>query len=261
MKTAKILISITVLFLTTQLYAWGGKAHDVIVDIAEKNLTPKAKAEVNRLLNGKSMVYYAKWMDDIRSDSTYDFTRTWHWLNVDSGQTIESMPKVETGDILSATDLTLQKLTSKTENDSIKRMYLKFLIHLIGDMHCPLHAGRATDRGGNNYRITWFGNETDIHTLWDGKLLESARTWSYSEWSLNLMLGLTSTDIARMQTGTPKEWFTETVVLADQIYKSTPQNENLRFRYIYTHSKIVEQQLTLGGYRLAYVLNTIFNSP
>ena len=129
MNPKKILSSILFLILTLQLSAWGGRAHDVIAQIAEKNLTPNARAEVARLLNGRSMVYYAMWMDNIRSDSTYNFTATWHYANVDSGQTYESMPKVETGDVLTATDLAIQKITSKTENDSIKTMYLKFLIH------------------------------------------------------------------------------------------------------------------------------------
>jgi len=245
--------------LPFQLFAWGGKAHDIITHIAEQNLTPKANAEVSRLLNGKTMVYYAMWMDNIRGDSIYNFTSTWHYANVDSGYTYKTMPKVETGDVLTATELSIQQITSATTTDSIKTMYLKFLIHLIGEIHCPVHAGRATDRGGNDHTVIWFRDTINLHSLWDFHLLERARSWSYTEWFANLTAGITSTEIAKMQRGTPTKWFAETVVLADLVYKSTPQNLNLGFRYIYQHSKILEQQLILGGYRLAYLLNRIFD--
>ena len=255
----KILLSVVLLFLTIQLSAWGGKAHDIIAHIAEQNLAPNAKTEVARLLNGRSMVYYAMWMDNIRSDERFNFTATWHYANVDEGMTYATMPRAETGDVLTATDLSLQKITSETENDSIKKMYLKFLIHLIGEIHCPMHAGRGTDRGGNDYRVIWFGDTINLHSLWDTHLLERARSWSYTEWAANLTTGLTVADIARMQRGTPHEWFDETVSLAAYVYLHTPQNQNLRFNYIYKFSPVLEQQLTRGGYRLAYILNTIFN--
>jgi hypothetical protein len=255
----KLLLSIVFLFLTLQLSAWGGKAHDIIAHIAEQNLTPTAKAEVARLLNGRSMVYYAMWMDNIRSDGRFDFTATWHYANVDSGKTYATMPRVETGDVLTATDLSLQKIKSETENDSIRSMYLKFLIHLIGEIHCPMHAGRSTDRGGNDYHVIWFGDTINLHSLWDTNLLERTRRWSYTEWATNLTTGLSRADIDPMQRGTPYEWFDETVVLADYVYRHTPQNRNLRFDYIYKFSPVLERQLTLGGFRLAYILNTIFN--
>ena len=122
-----------------------------------------------------------------------------------------------------------------------------------------MHAGRKTDLGGNRHRVIWFGEETNLHSLWDSRLIDRARSWSYTEWALNLTAGLTPEQIAKKQRGTPHEWFAETVVIADYVYKNTPQNQNLSFRYIYSKSHILEQQLLLGGYRLAYLLNTIFN--
>ena len=255
----RICFSIALLFLPLQLFAWGGKAHDIIAYIAGQNLTPKTKTEVARLLKGETLVYYAMWLDNIRSDTTYNYTATWHYANVDEEQTYETMPKAETGDVLTATGLAMQKITSKTENDSIKAMYLKFLIHLIGEIHCPMHAGRATDRGGNDYPVIWFRDTINLHSLWDSHLLERARSWSYTEWAVNLTASVAPTDISRIQRETPKEWFAETVALADYVYKNTPQNQNLGFRYIYENSHILEQQLRYGGYRLAYVLNTIFD--
>jgi hypothetical protein len=257
----KISILVVGLFLTTQLSAWGYKGHYIIAEIAERSLSPETKAQVNQLLNGRKMTYWADWMDKVRSDSTYDFTRTWHFANVDSGQTYESMLKVETGDVVTATKLAIEMVQSKAENDSIRTMYLKFLIHLVGDLHCPVHAGRATDRGGNLHRISWFGRETNLHVLWDGQIIESARDGSsYTEWADNLMAGVTAERIAEIQNGTILDWFNQTVKTAAYIYSVTPQNQNFSYQYIYANDFILEEQLTLAGYRLAYVLNTIFNS-
>jgi hypothetical protein len=217
MKITRRLFQIALLFLPLQVFAWGGKAHDVIARIAEQNLTPKANAEVSRLLNGKTMVYYAMWMDNIRSDSAYDFTSTWHYANVDSGYAYASMPKNETGDVLTATELAIRNIKSETATDSVKTMYLKFLIHLIGEIHCPMHAGRANDRGGNDYPVIWFRDTINLHSLWDFHFLERARDWSYTEWAVNLTADKTPNDIARMQQGTPTEWFLETVALADLV--------------------------------------------
>ncbi len=259
MKTLKTLSIIIFVFLTYQLSAWGNKGHYIIAEIAEQNLTPKAKTKVDQLLKGKKMVYYAEWMDNLRNDSIYNFTKTWHYANVDSGQTYESMPKVPTGDVVTATDSALRKITSQIENDSVKGLYLKLLIHIIGDLHCPMHAGHLSDIGGNRYPIKWFNRTINLHGLWDTQIIESARSWSYSEWTINLMAGQTLATVADMQKGTPKEWFNETVAIADFVYRHTPQNVNFDYKYLYDYSYILEKQLTLGGYRLAYLLNTIFN--
>jgi hypothetical protein len=259
MKIFKILSIVIFAISTFQLSAWGGKGHDIIAQIAEQNLSKKAKKEVSKLLKGKKMVYYAVWMDNLRNDSIYDFTSTWHYANVDSGQTYESMPKVETGDVVTATDLAMRIITSKTENDSVKGLYLKLLIHLVGDLHCPMHAGRLSDRGGNRYPIIWFNRDINLHSLWDTQIIESARNWSYSEWAVNLMADKTPVMVVQMQKGTPRDWFLETVSTADFVYNHTPQKTKLSYKYLYDYSYILEQQLTLGGYRLAYLLNTMFN--
>ncbi len=259
MKTLKILFIAIFIFSIHQLSAWGNKGHYIVAKIAEQNLTLNAKTKIDQLLKGKKMVYYAEWMDNLRNDSIYDFTKTWHYANVDSGQTYASMPKIPTGDVITAADLALEKITSQTENDSIKELYLKLLIHIIGDLHCPMHAGRLSDRGGNQYPIIWFNRTINLHGLWDTQIIESARSWSYTEWATNLMAGQTHATIAVMQKGTPKEWFIETAATTDFIYKNTPQNVKLGYKYLYDYSYILEQQLTLGGYRLAYLLNTIFN--
>lgn len=249
------------------IYAWGPVGHDVVAAIAEQHLTKKAKKEIDRLLDGKSIVYYSSWMDNIQNspywENGYNATKTWHYANVDKGFTYETMTKNPKGDVVTA----LETLTDAMKNnykeltDSMKVDYLKMIVHLVGDMHCPMHAGRLSDRGGNGTKVKWFGQNTSIHSVWDSKLIESARKWHYSEW----VDQLDRTDNAykkSVMSGTYTEWFSETVENASKIYdyveaigKDIP---NLSYQFIYDFSPMLEQQLLLGGYRLAFVLNTIF---
>ncbi|MCL2416432.1 MAG: S1/P1 nuclease [Bacteroidales bacterium] len=268
MKIKKILSPIVFLLLTLQLSAWGSRAHDAIALIAQKNLTPEAQAEVTRLLNGRTMATYAMWMDNARSIPKFDFMRTWHFVNVDSGYTYATSPPAETGDMVTATELAIYKLSSNAYCDSTKRVFLKVMIHTVGEIHCPMHAGRRADRGGNLHPVYWFGSRTNLHAIWDSPIVERARNWSHTEWAYNLMAPTTPATIAEMQQGGPRDWVEETVILAHYVYKHTPRYADLRFSYIHglkmidgryrTFLSVVDEQLLLGGVRLAYVLNTIF---
>lgn len=126
---------------------------------------------------------------------------------------------------------------------------------MIGDLHCPMHAGRLSDRGGNRHPVLWFNRNTNLHSVWDSQIIESARNWSYEEWAKNLMNGQTSSAIKQLQAGTPAAWFDETVKTAAFLYENTPLNAKLDYLYLYQYSAILEQQLIRGGYRLAAILN------
>ena len=122
------------------IYAWGPVGHDVVAAIAEQHLTKKAKKEIDRLLDGKSIVYYSSWMDNIQNspywENGYNATKTWHYANVDKGFTYETMSKNPKGDVVTA----LETLTDAMKNnykeltDSMKVDYLKMIVHLVGDM-------------------------------------------------------------------------------------------------------------------------------
>jgi hypothetical protein len=134
---------------------------------------------------------------------------------------------------------------------------------MVGDMHCPMHAGRLSDRGGNGTKVKWFGQNTSLHSIWDSKMIDSARKWNYSEW----VDQLDRTDKKfrnSVMRGTYEEWFKETVEGAASIYEYVESmekdNPNLSYQFVYDFSHLLEDRLLVGGYRLAYVLNMIFGS-
>ena len=266
----KILItflSMIMLLNATNAFAWGAKGHDIVAAIAEQHLTRKAKKNISKLLEGKSIVYYSSWMDNIQNspywENGYNKTKTWHYANVDKGMTYQTMQKNELGDVITGLEYLTEALTKNYAEltDSMRVDYLKMVIHMVGDMHCPMHAGRLSDRGGNKTSVKWFGAPTNIHSVWDSKMIDSARKWSYSEWAQHLDIKDRKFKKSVMR-GTYEEWFMDTVKNAAKIYdyvegqnKKVPE---LSYQFVYDFSPMLEEQLLLGGYRLAYVLNTIF---
>jgi hypothetical protein len=258
-KISIILISVFILYgHSTPVLGWGGKGHNVIAGMAESHLTNKAKKEVRKLLDGHTMVYYSMWMDEIRINSAYAFTRTWHYANVDEGKTYETMDKEPNGDVVKATLLSIEKLKDKSQPDSIRSMYLKFLIHLIGDLHCPMHAGRNTDRGGNDYPILWKKEKINLHRLWDDIIVDAAKNWSSLEWATYIDIDMNRDQRKAIEAGNPLDWFKETVVLAKDVYENTLINQEVPQSNIRRYTPMIEEQFLKSGYRLAGLLNSIF---
>ena len=265
------LVSIAALFNTTAAFSWGPTGHDVVAAIAEAHLTPKTQKALDKILGGHSIVYYSSWMDGIQNspywEAGYKQTKTWHYANVDKGETYQSMKKNEAGDVVVATERLVSELKNNYENltYSMRADYVKMIVHMVGDMHCPMHAGRLSDLGGNRTKVRWFGRNTNLHSVWDSKIVESARNWSYSEWRDQLdrpNRGQEDEFYESVSGGTIEEWFVETVENAAVIYEyveGKEENPNLSYQFVHDFSPMLENRLLVGGYRLAYVLNSIFD--
>ena len=262
-------MSALMLMSSISAFGWGQKGHDVVAAIAEQHLTKKARKALNEILDGKSIVYYSSWMDNIQNspywENGYNKTKTWHYANVDKGETYQTMSKNPDGDVITGLEFLTKELTENYDNltDSTRADYVKMIVHMVGDMHCPMHAGRLSDRGGNGTKVKWFGQNTNLHSIWDSKMIDSARKWNYSEW----VDQLDRTDKKfrnSVMRGTYEEWFKETVEGAASIYEYVESmekdNPNLSYQFVYDFSHLLEDRLLVGGYRLAYVLNTIFGS-
>ena len=267
MKRLTFILTAIMLLNISTAFGWGPKGHDVVAAIAEKHLTPKAKKEIKKLLDGKSIVYYASWMDNIQNSpefkDLYTETKTWHYANVDKGLTYQTMTKNPDGDVVRGLEQITKEMTDNYKNlsDSQKATYLKMIVHMVGDLHCPSHAGRLSDRGGNDTKALWFREETNLHSIWDSKMIDAARKWSYTEWVDHL-------DRAgrkyrkEIVSGDYEDWFMKTVKEAAAYYEYVEKDgeivPSLSYQFVYDFSPLLEEQLMNGGYRLAHVLNTIF---
>lgn len=253
----RFLILILCIVITKTSFGWGPKGHDIVAYVAESNLTSEAAQKIDSILGGHSLVYYSSWMDGIRGTDEFKHTSSWHYLNVDEGETFESMPKNPDGDVLSAVESIVKELKSGDLSPEDEKINLKMLIHLVGDMHCPMHLGRKSDYGGNSVDVKFFGRDTNLHSIWDSALIESAHKWSYTEWQNQIDI-YGDDKVKELQEGTPTDWTKGTWIVCCDVYENTPTDENLSYDYVVYATPILEEKLLEGGLRLARLLNEIY---
>ena len=242
---------------THSAFAWGQKGHDVTAYIAECHLTPKTAQKVHAALDGYSPVYIANWLDFASYWPEYAYTKTWHYLNVDEGKTLETMPQNPKGNVLTAVTEIVAKLKSGTLSPEEETLNLKMLIHLVGDMHCPMHLGHQSDLGGNLRPIRYFGRDTNLHSAWDTAIPEAVHNWSYSEWQRQIDR-LTEQEAETIAAGEPVDWVKETLEICTEVYDATPEGSDISYDYLFRFTPVVEQQFLRGGHRLARLLNEIY---
>jgi len=240
----------------TNILDWGPTGHRTTGVIAENYLTKKAKKHIEHLLNGQSLAFVSTFGDDIKSDSKYNKFYTWHYINFPFYTKYEDSDKNPKGDIVSGIDYCIDVLKNKNSSMEDQVFYLKLLVHLIGDMHQPLHVGRAEDKGGNDIQVRWFNKGTNLHRLWDSDMIEHYNM-SYTELAANTEK-LNKHQVKLIQEGSVLDWTYETQKLAIKTYNSVKIGEKLGYRYAYDHFSTVRSQLQKAGIRLAKVLNDIY---
>jgi hypothetical protein len=241
---------------------WGMTGHRVVGEIAESYLSPKAREAVKAILGNESMAMAANWADFIKSDSNFNYLSPWHYVNLKGGLTrdeVINILKPDTGvNLYAKMNFVIRELKKKNLEKEKKIMYLRLLIHFVGDLHQPLHVGgRPEDQGGNRVRVIWFSDSTNLHSVWDDKLPEYQKL-SYTEWA-KAINHTSSQQRAGWQQAPIYEWFFESYAAAQGIYAEiTRPYQRLSYRYNFDHIDMINEQLLKGGVRLAGLLNDIF---
>lgn len=250
----RLLFLISVMLLHIPSFAWGPTGHRVTGHIAEKYLTKKAKKAVRQILGGQSLAMVSTWMDEVRSDSTYDYMADWHWVTIPDGQTYEQAEKNPKGDVIMTLERIITELKSKKLTPREEAERIKILVHLVGDIHQPLHVGRGDDRGGNDIRVMWFRTDSNLHRVWDSDMIDDTRL-SYTELAESLLLPSDSLRKA-WQRATVRDWAYESMSYRKQVYDTG--NNRLGYTYSYKYFHIVRERLLQAGVRLAGILNEIY---
>ncbi|MFI3301733.1 MAG: S1/P1 nuclease [Rikenellaceae bacterium] len=250
-----VLLSLAVVFNAA---AWGQKGHDIIACVAQQHLSAEAQAQVDRLLSGYSMVYWSNWADSAKYTKEHEYTAPWHYRNVEEDSTPKQTPTPKEGDVVWAVEEMTTRLRDNSLSEAEHTFALKMLIHLVGDLHCPMHAGRKEDRGGNTLPMVFFWEATNLHVIWDSKLIDRVHSWSYTEWALQIDR-LSVQEQQLVTQGTPKDWFSESYAIAVDIYKDAKRNKEINYDYRDKFQIPLETQLRNGGLRLAKILNEIYN--
>ncbi len=240
-------------------FAWSQKGHDVTAFIAERHLTLSAKAAVDSLLEGKSLVYWSNWLDNASHNKPYAYTKTWHYKNIDGTGDYNLSAQHPQGNIITGLSSQIEILTSPTSTSGQKSLALKIVVHLLGDLHQPLHMGKLADYGGNKIKVRFFNRDANLHSVWDNNIVETGHKWSYTEWAdqLDRQCALKNEDA--IINGDLNDWGIETWEIAKKVYEATPNGTEISYNYVADWTPVVEEQFLKGGLRLAHILNSVFD--
>ncbi|MBT5093800.1 MAG: S1/P1 nuclease [Halobacteriovoraceae bacterium] len=252
-----LLISLSMAILSSSnAFGWGKTGHRIVGEVASKHISTKTKAELKKLINREELAHLANWADFMKSGpKKYNKYRSWHYVNVPDGKTYFESKKNPKGDIVRGMISMENTLRNKEASKEQKIEALKFLIHFVGDIHQPLHAGYRRDKGGNSVKLTWFGKETNLHSIWDEELI-ALQELSYTEYT-SYINHAEKKDIKNWQSALYTDWTQESQDYRKLCY-NYKKGKYWEYNYDFQHRATLNNRLLVAGVRLAGLLNRIF---
>jgi hypothetical protein len=248
--------------LSLFLISWGYTGHRTIGLIAESHLTARAKIAVSDLLGDTTIADACTWADDARRLPAFKETGDWHFINLPLGLTFAQFKQyVDTTaqeNVYNALLAAEKKLTDPTTSKQDQRNALKFVLHFVGDLHQPMHVSRAEDKGGNTIQLNYDGKGTNLHSVWDTKVLErQGLTFNQLADKYN---HISASDIKKWQREPIIQWIWESYQLSSVLYAEVDQMKSRAISDEYTekHLPTIELRLKQAGVRLAGILNKIY---
>lgn len=235
-----------------QVLAWGVQGHQVVAALAQANLSPAARAEANRLLSlepGATLPSVSTWADEQRSPET----ARWHFVNFPRGQCTYT-PERDCPDgqcVVAAIEQQSRVLLSNAA-DAERLLALKYVVHLVADVHQPLHAGHGDDRGGNTYQLQVIMEGSNLHAVWDVWLI---RLLDEDVSSLAERLAKHPPDEADVRASDAASMAEEScrIVALPGFYPG----RLVDVAYMERFRPVLESRLKLAGARLASLLNRV----
>jgi hypothetical protein len=257
-------------------FAWGPTGHRVVGAVAEKHLDISVHSKIFKILDGQSLSRVANWPDEIKSEpAKYSYTFNWHYTDW-ADDVHDHDETASSGKLLGSIKEQVAVLKNPEATQEAKVFALKFIVHLVGDLHQPLHVGNGLDQGGNLCKVTFQGQAMNLHALWDEGMINFTKL-SFSELADYVSQGHTREEILAWKSGTVVDWALESKELRGKIYPenvlptpepmsikqycrkdivlSAEETPKLSYEYSYKFVPVAEQRLYQAGVRLAMVLN------
>ncbi|MEO9965814.1 MAG: S1/P1 nuclease [Reichenbachiella sp.] len=254
MKKLLILVAMVV-FSNHTAFCWGKTGHRVVGQIAYNHLTAKAKKNIQSILGSEHLNMVGNYMDFIRADSSNNYMTPWHYCTIPDGMTYDQAGVPEEGDAIQSIKRIIQELKSKKFTYQSEIENLKYLVHLVADIHQPLHVGNGEDMGGNEVRVNFMWENSNLHRVWDSGLIDHQQL-SFTEYS-NWIDHAEDDVITNWQCDDMMVWIEEALSYRKRIY-DIPESGILRYDYNYANISIVNERLHKAGIRLAGILNEIY---
>lgn len=257
----KLAFILVIIYLPLQSMAWGTQGHRIAGQIADSYLSPKARKAIEAILGNESIAMASNWADFIKSDPAYNYLYNWHFIDLDKSYTypeLQAYLKQDNAvDAYTKLEFLISELKKKDLDKDKKLLYLRMLIHIVEDVHQPLHTGHTEDKGGNDIKVTWFNNSTNLHSVWDSQLIDFQQL-SYTEYTAAIN-HTTAAERAEWQKAPISKWLFESNQIAEKLYSETKTGDALNgYKYNFSHIDTLNRQLLKAGVRLAGVLNDIF---
>lgn len=250
-----VLVQLFVIVWVGNASAWGEKGHRAVALAAYEKLQPQAKKQVDRLLAIKgfdSLADAAVWPDLVRDTKQPEFSHTgpWHYVNLPvSESTFERSRDCPDDCAVSALEQMLAQLKGSDEQQRAEA--LAFIVHIVADLHQPLHVGYGHDRGGNDYPIRVGKEDFSLHYYWDVYVLKNAG--NVRQLVRHIISRLTQPQIKRQQVAAVSQWLYESHAITRRIYARKPKTIS-ESQYQQDQKQALEQLIRAAA-RLAYLLN------
>jgi hypothetical protein len=259
LSTGALVLALTL--VSTDALAWGAQGHRLVARVAEARLTPQARAEVDRLLANEptpTLAAIAPWADELRAKDPGLGKRSagWHYVNIGEDDCHYEVERHCRGGncVVEALKVQTAILGDRSRSDAERAQALKFVVHFVGDIHQPMHAGYGHDKGGNDFQVQFNGRGTNLHSLWDSGMLNTLKLDDdqYTQ-RLNALRAPKVGKHSRIDVDAVK-WAEAScrIAIAPGVY---PPQRTLPAEYAATYLPVAESELRLAGERLAVLLN------
>lgn len=260
-KALKVLLTFSmVIYFPLNAGAWGMLGHRIVGQVAESYLSTKARIGVKRVLGNESLAMASNWGDFIKSDPAYNYLYNWHFVNLPAGldkQGVADFLAADTAaNVYNKTLAMVAVLKDKSSPAAQKKLAMRLLIHLVGDLNQPMHTARKEDLGGNKVFVTWFGEKSNLHRVWDESLI-GYQQLSYTEYAAAINYPERS-QLSTWSSYTLKDFVYGSYVACNKIYANTKPDEKLSYKYNFDFVDLLNEQLLKGGICLASMLNDIY---
>jgi len=244
-----------VLWLPIAAQAYGPEGHRLAGSVAQSRLCLSARQGVADLAARETLQTLGFWADRIRGLERYRRSAPWHYVNIPDGQSADAHVHPAEGDVLWAIGRFRSRLADPRLAHAQRAEALRFLVHLVVDVHQPLHVGRASDRGGNAVEVEFRQDRMSLHRFWDTEAVGlGGATRRARQARLDALL-----DSGELTAGVldPRAWAGESLALRGRIYAFRADGR-LAEGYLRFARQLTARRLALAGLRLAAVLNDIY---
>jgi hypothetical protein len=258
-------ILLAALLAVPSAQAWGPLGHSIVAALAQKHLSPAAEAEVERLLaadHTTRLADIASWPDEIQDnpalDALWKRTRKLHYINFRGGPSCDYVPPRDCRDgecVVGGLAHYVKILGDKSQPDAARLQALKFVVHFVGDVHQPLHAGYRDDLGGNKYQVQFEGEGSNLHRVWDSGMLKTrGMDWQAYARKLDAQVPVALPQPIAPLNDPYAQWAEEScrITAEPDFY---PHGHKIGRAYVDAELPVAESRLRIAGRRLAEVLN------